>query len=487
MKDNERRLVIRNYLYSLAHQLLILILPLATAPYLAQTLQKENLGTFDYYQSIVSYFVLFGCIGISLYGQREIAYVKEDPAMRSKVFAELVILRLITLAASGAILYFAVIARSEQPILFSIVAAELIAAAFDISWFYQGLDNFRVQMIRNIAVKILFVVLVFLLVKTKEDLLCYSIAYVSVNVGGNLLTWFGVGKYLTRVPLKTLSLRRHLGPTLLLFLPQIATSVYTQLDKTMVGWLLDDGNASVAIYSYSEKIVKLSLTLITSLNLVMLSRVAGYQADGEEKRSVEAIKKSFRFSAGLAVPIACGLAAVTPRFVPWFYGENWEHCIPVMIILCPIVLFIGLSGVFGVQYLLPARRMKLYTLSVLSGTVSNFGLNLILIPRMGAIGAAIATVVAEFLVLLVQALALRREFGIRLYLSTWRYFVAGGAMGGAVYALGEALNRRMGGTLLQVSAGVLIYAFLLFVLRDPFFLQIVKKILKRGQKEEKEE
>ena len=168
-------------------------------------------------------------------------------------------------------------------------------------------------------------------------------------------------------------------------------------------------------------------------------------------------------------------------FVPWFYGEDWADCIPVMILLCPIVLFIGLSGVFGVQYLLPARRMKAYTFSVLVGAVSNFMLNFILIPRFGATGAAVATVAAEFLVLLAQALILRKEFGIRLYLSTWRYFLAGGIMGFAVYETGRLLQRRMGGTLLQVLEGVCLYALLLWILRDPFFLKLVRRVLRRKE------
>ena len=481
MDEKESRLVAKNYLYSLSYQVLILILPLATAPYLTRVLGKANLGSFDYAFSLVSYFVLFGCVGVSLYGQRETAYVKNDPERRTQVFWELVILRFFTLSAATAGFFLIVVAHSQRPALLAIVGAELVSAMFDISWFYQGLDNFRVQMARNFAVKLVFVLLVFLLVKNETQLLVYAASYTGVNVLGNLSTWLGLGRYLKKIPLRSLRFWRHLWPTVLLFLPQIATSVYTQLDKTMLGRMLDDGNISVAVYSYSEKIVKLALTVITSLNLVMLSRVAGYQSEGDQRRSVEAIRRSFRFSAALAFPIGCGLAAVAPMFVPWFYGEDWADCIPVMILLCPIVLFIGLSGVFGVQYLLPARRMKAYTFSVLIGAVSNFTLNFILIPRFGATGAAVATVAAEFAVLLAQAIILRKEFGVRLYLSVWRYLLAGAVMGFAVYETGRLLQRRMGGTLLQVLVGVCLYALLLWILRDPFFLKLVRRFLRRKE------
>ncbi len=477
MNANESRAVIKNYLYSLSYQLLTLILPLVTSPYLTRVLGKDNLGVFGYIQSITSYFVLFGCIGISLYGQREIAFVKKDPYRRTRTFYELCILRAFTLLFSAAVLYVAVIRRSEFPLLYGLFAIELVTAAFDVSWFYQGMDNFRLQTIRNYAVKILYVILVFLFVKNENDLQTYMICYVTVNLLGNLSIWLGIKKYLVPVGFHTLTFWRHLGPTVLLFLPQIATSVYTQLDKTMIGLITD--YSQVAIYDYSEKIVKLSLTVITSLNLVMLSRVTGMQAQGESKKAINAIRDSFRFSACLAIPIMFGLIAVTPMFVPWFYGDGWEGCIPVMIVLSPIVLFIGLSGVFGVQYLLPAKRMKAYTGSILTGTFSNLALNLLLIPRFQAVGAAISTVIAEFLVLLVQMILLRKEFGFSLILQTYKYWIAGAVMGVAVYFAGSWMQRRMGGTLLQVLIGAALYSALLWILRDSFFLGLIQMVKDR--------
>lgn len=470
-----RSKVLKNYLYSLSYQLIVLVMPLFLIPYLTKTLGETNLGVFDYIQAVVSYFVIFGSVGISLYGQREVAYVKNDPEKRSRIFWELFILRAAFLLVSLA-LYETLIARnSEQFLYYTLFAVEIVTGIFDVSWFFQGLEDFKIQTLRNFFAKTVQIILIFLFVKTEADLKIYILCYSLTNVFANLLLMFSTRRYLVKIPLRSMKIFAHFLPAFLLFLPQIATSVYTMLDKVMVGTLSDFDQ--VAFYSQPEKLVKLALTLVTSMNLVMLSRVADYQSAGDEEQIRRSIRTSFRFSVALACPLMFGLVAVAKRFVPWFFGPDWEESIPVMIILSPIVLLIGISGVFGVQYLLPTKRTGIYTFSVCTGTAVNLVCNWLLIPRSGAKGAAIATLIAEFAVLLVQRVALWDVFSPKIWLSTWKYFVSGAVMCCAVYYFGEFFNRRMGGTLLQVLLGAVLYVTLLWVLRDSFFLQTLERFL----------
>lgn len=472
MDGSGKSRVIRNYLYSLAYQMMGLVVPLLLIPYLTRVLGQTPLGIFDYIQAIVGYFSLFGSIGIALYGQREIASHKHDPEQRSRIFWELVILRAVFLFVSFLIYFFLIARNSGYTLYYALFAVELFSAAADVSWFYQGLEIFRLQTMRNLLAKVLCVLLVFFFVKKETDLTVYILCYALSNLVGNLSVWFRLKRHLVPVRISLSGLWHHLMPTLLLFLPQIATSVYTQLDKTMIGLLSDYDQ--VAFYSYAEKIVKVSLTVVTSLNLVMLSRAVDYHVSGDREKLRGAILSSFRFSCGMGLPIAFGLGALSRRFVPWFFGDGWEGSMPVMILLCPIVLFIGLSGVFGVQYLVPTRRNGLFTLSVCTGTVTNLILNFLLIPRMGAVGAAVSTVVAEGLVLAFQMIALRREFPLSIWKYTWKYFLASVIMCPAVYFVGEVLNRRMGGTLIQVLVGGVIYLTLLFLFKDELFLDLVR-------------
>ena len=132
----------KNYFYNLIYQLLTLILPLITTPYISRVLGAEKIGIYSYTTSVVTYFILFGSLGVSMYGQREIAYIGEDIGKRKKSFWEIVILRFITLAIATLIYYFTIIRTAgEYKIYYEILLFYLLASAFDISWFLQGLEE----------------------------------------------------------------------------------------------------------------------------------------------------------------------------------------------------------------------------------------------------------------------------------------------------------------------------------------------------------
>lgn len=271
----------------------------------------------------------------------------------------------------------------------------------------------------------------------------------------------------------------HLKRSVIMFLPQIATTVYAQLDRVMIGGLINDGNLQAGVYDNAEKIVKIALTVVTSIALVMLSRVANTFMKNDHEKARGYIYSSFRLYMCLSTPIMFGIAAIANTFVDRFFTDtpNAELITPVIIVLCPIILFIGGSSVFGTQYLLPTNRMKPYTFSVFTGMAVNVILNLVFIPVYGAKGAAIATVIAEFSVLAVQMIALRREFSPVMYLQCWRNFLSGAVMFVCVAAIGRLINSSTIASLfVQTASGVVIYFSLLFLLRDPF----IKKYLHAG-------
>lgn len=484
--------VVKNYLYNLSYQILLLIVPLITMPYLARTLGLENQGTFSVLYSVVSCFVMLGCVGLNIYGQREVAYFKNDPEACNRIFWEIEMMRILTHACSM-LLYFAFIWFNStvigiinvyEPMYFVLFGIELLSSMFDISWYYQGLENFKFQTMRNFIVKLLGLAMIFIFVRTKNDLWLYIVIYTGMNLAGNLSMWFHRLRYGRFVMPDAQRFSHHLRRSFIMFLPQIATTVYAQLDRVMLGGLINDHNLQAGMYDNAEKIVKIALTVVTSIGLVMLSRVANTFMSDNKEQTRSYIRASFRLYLCLAVPIMFGVAAIANVFVPRFFGDvaGFEQIVPAMIALCPIILFIGGSNVFGTQYLLPTNRMKPYTLSVFVGMGVNMTLNFILIPSMGAFGAAAATSMAELAVLIVQMIAVRKEFGPRMFLQGWRNFLSGAVMFVCVYSLGQLMGPTIQTLVTQIIIGVVVYFLLLFALRDSFvtsgFHRIVDKFTK---------
>lgn len=475
--------VAKNYLYNLSYQILILLVPLITTPYVSRVLGAKGVGIFSYTNSIVQYFILFGCIGLNLYGQREIAYVQHDKEKRNKVFWELLIFRIITVTISLVLFFCTLATHGQYAYVFFIMSLDIFASMVDISWFFQGIEEFRKIVVRNLIIKIVGVVLIFLFVKNSDDLIIYVICHSLTLLIGNFSIWFYLPKLVGKAAIKTLEIRRHIMPTIVLFLPQIATSIYTVLDKTMIGYLTGI-EEEVAYYEQGQKIVKIAMSLVTSLGTVMLPRVANLFKLKEMDKIKHYLSKSFRFVFFLAFPMMFGLMSVSCNIVPWFFGSGYNKVIPNMMIIAPVLVFIALSNITGVQFLLPVGRQRQYTLSVVVGCVVNCALNMLFIPVFLSIGAAIATIIAEFSVTVVQIYFTRHDFDYKdIAISNIKYIICSAIMFIPTYLLAKALSPSILHTMICVTVGGAVYFGLLLVMKDETLLEaIVKfntKVIKR--------
>ena len=472
----------KNYLYNLLTQILVMILPVATTPYLSRVLGETNLGIYNYALSIVNFFILFGCVGLNVYGQREIAAIGDDRVGRSRVFYELTLLRAVTLTASIAVFMFVLLPRVDHPQVYRILGIELLGSLFDVGWYFQGREEFRMQSLRTVVTRVISVACVFIFVRDENDLEVFCLCYALSLFVGNFSLIPALRHELCAVPKGSLRLKQHLLPVLWMFLPQAAANVYTQLDRTMIGLLTDHNYAEVTYYSQAEKIVKLSLSIITAIGSIMLSRVAAVLAKDDKAAAKAYIEKSFRFMLLLGWPIMVGVAVAAADFVPWFFGEGYDAVTPCMVLLSPLVLIISTSNILGTQYLLPARRMRAYTGSILCGMAVNCALNAVLIPRYAARGAVAATLVAETVVCGVQFFLLRGEFSPRLLLPGWRYVPAAAAMGVSVWALSQKLPGTVWATAVEVALGAAVYFGVTALERDPFLFEQAGSALAAAKK-----
>ncbi len=493
-----KKSIAKNYIYNMIYQVLILILPLVTTPYLSRVLGAEGIGIYGYTYSIVTYFILFGSLGVAMYGQREIAYAQENTEARKKVFFEIIIFRFITIAFATVFYYFFFIKGAEYQIYYQILLLELIAAAFDISWFFQGMEEFKRTVTRNVLVRICSVSLVFILVKTKEDLAKFTLIYSLADLIGNLSLWLYVPKYIKGAKVKNLNVLRHLPQITLLFIPQIANQIYKILDTTMIGALIVD-KAETGYYEQGQKVIRLLLTIVTSLGVVMVPRMASTYASGDNEKIKSYMKMSFRFVFFLAFPIMFGIMSISDAFVPVFFGTGYDKVVILINIICPILILMGMANVLGTQYLLPTKRQKEYTISVTVGVIANFLLNYILIKQYASIGASIATVLSELIVVAIQFQYIKKDISFKELLQmAWKYLASGIVMFVVCFVVRfiikfETINVMLvnisnsitmnqtyfiniASIISQMLVGMLTYFGMLIFLKDDYVFKFIDKI-----------
>lgn len=459
--------IIENYGYNLLYQILLIIIPLITTPYISRALGAQALGTYSYVQAICSYFSLFGVLGITIYGQREIACVQNDVKKRSQIFAELFTLKFITMSMFiGLYVLLAFILEDYSKLLF-VQGVELLAAVVDITWLAQGLEDFKKIVFRNILVKIISVILIFNYVKTPLDMMMYILCISGSSLLGNLFLWFSLNKYInvSDIVIKDIKIIGHLKSCFVYFVPQIAIQIYTLLDRVMLG-SMSNNMSYLGYYDQSQKIIKLILACITALSVTMLPRITAVYAQKDFLQMKCLIKQSFKFVFFMAFPMTIGLILIAPNFVSWFFGCSFANIDILICALSPIIIISSISSVIGTQYLIPTKKIWLYNKSVICGAIANFFLNLLLIPKYYAYGAVFGTIIAETLVSAIQVYYVRKEFNVAfLWLGAKPYILAAFCMGICLMGIRSFLETGIITTFVEIFTGGIIYIFALFLQR----------------------
>ena len=471
--------VLRNYIYNLSYQILTLITPFITTPYLSRVLGPDGIGLYSYTTSIVSYFILLASMGVSDYAQREIAYHQNDRYIQSRTFFEVLGIRNVLVVISLVSYYLFLTQVESDHTIYWIQAINIIAVLFDITWFFQGLEEFGKIVARNFLVRIVNIVAIFVFIHNPSDLNLYIFLIGFMNVVSGLSIWLYLPKYLVHVERKDIRPFRNFLIIIQLFLPQIAIQIYTVLDKTMIG-VITASPAQNGYYEQAEKIVKMTLMVVTSLGTVMIPRIASSYANGDIAMIRHYIMRSYRFVWLVALPMMFGLIGIIDQVIPWFFGTGYGPVGILVKVFSGLLLAIGINNVTGVQFLIPINKQNIFTLTVLIGAVLNFVLNLVLIPIFMSLGAAIASVTAETVIALVQFHFVKEYFSLIDVLSiSIKYFLCSLIM----FFVLEIVQFLMGypssilSTMSLVLIGCIIYGILLFIWKDSFFLETMEKIL----------
>lgn len=449
-----------NFIYNVAYQVLLIILPLVTAPYLSRVLGAVQLGEYSFTYSVANYFVLFAMLGVNNYGNRCVARARADRGGLSSEFWSVYALQALMTAVMCALYVAYAMLLSGDVVLALIWVPYVLSAGLDVNWLFFGLEEFRLTVTRNFVVKLATFALTLALVRGEHALLVYCALMSLSFLASALALWPFVRREVDLVRPTARSVLSHLRPNLILFVPVVAVSLYTVMDKVMLGWL----SASFAENGYFEnayKVATMPTAVITALGTVMLPRVTALLARGDREGAHRYLGVSMWAAMAMSFAFSFGVTGVAPVLVPVFFGEGFGPCEAAMCAIVADMPFMAWANVIRTQLLIPEGRDREYVASVVAGAVVNVAVNLALIPRLGALGAALGTFCAEAAVCLVQARAVSGEVSQGRWLRGALPFAAIGlAMCLAVRALGAALGPSVPTLALQVLAGAALYSML---------------------------
>ena len=405
----------KNFIYNLIYQILILIIPLITIPYVSRVLGAEGIGVYSYTYSIVYYFMLVAMLGINNYGNRTIAKIRDNKEELSKNFLGIYIVQLITaFIMSVTYLIYIFVFDNQYREIALIQTIYIFSAMFDVNWFFFGIEKFKLTITRNSIVKILSLILIFLFVKEKNDIYIYTLILAGSTLLSNVFLISFIRKYIHFTKLIKKDIIKHIKPCIVMFLPVIAVSIYKIMDKIMLGAI--SNMTEVGYYENAEKTTQIPLVIITALGTVMLPRASKMLSNGEEETLKVLIGKSMKFVMFLVFPIMLGIICISKDFSILFFGSEFEKSGILIQYLAITILFLSFGNVIRTQYLIPKEKDKEYIISPLLGAVVNLILNFIFIPMYGALGACYGTVLAEFVVVFYQTMKVRKELRIIKYI-----------------------------------------------------------------------
>lgn len=452
-----------NFIYNFMYQLLAIMVPLITSPYLARVLGAENIGISSWTSSVVFYFGIFITLGIDNYGSREIAYVRYSKERLTRRFWSIYFCQLINFMVV-LILYlmYAIFIAKNYRIILIVLVFSIITKGLDIAWFFSGMEEFKVTVVRNTIVKLITLICVFTFVKNENDLWKYVLINSLGSLIGQITLWPNIKRYVDFYIPSTKEIVKHIKPLWILFIPVLAISVFTYMDKYMIGVL--SNVTENGYYENADKIISVPKAFITTIGTVMLPRTAHLIATNQKEKGKYYIEVSMLFTMIMSSALAFGMAAVSDVFSVVFWGKSFAECGVLIKWLSPAIIFSVIGSVIRSQYFIPYARDKEYTISLIAGAVINFIINLILIPLLGALGAVIGTLCSEILLMSIQLFYVRKELPLKKYIKNgWIFFIFGIIMYISINIVKQKLDTSLKSLIVLILFGISIY-FVLFII-----------------------
>lgn len=464
-----------NYFYNLCYQILLVIIPIFLTPYLSRTLGAYEIGIFGFINSVVTIIITIGLFGVNTYGYREIAFCLDDLEKRTKLFIEIMILRCILL--SFAMITLVPFLFTKHSLYFFIMIFYIISQFLDVTWLFIGVENLKIVAVRNFLVKLTSTILIFIFVKSNKDLPIYFIIIslssfiISLSIIPNLRKYINVKRYKSRVISKQILF--HFINSFKLFLPQIGLVLFLQIDKIMLNFMC--GEEYVAYYDYADKITAIPLALLSAMCTAYIPYISKLLLSSNNNELSATINKLLDFSLLLAVPMTFGIAAIASNLIKWYLAPEFYPVIKTLYFFAPIIIINACINVFGNQYLTVKNSIKILSVSYFGALLIDIVFNLLFIKYLQDCGAAIATCLGLLFALFVQFFSVLKDFKITKFFEKLKFFIAGILMFVCVFFLSNKLNSGLISTCILILIGIIIYLIVLLLLRQEYFLKMLKK------------
>ena len=385
-----------------------IVFPLITFPYVTRILLPAGTGRVSFAVSIITYFSMFAQLGIPTYGIRACAKVRDDKEKLSRIVHELLMINmimvLISYVAFGLSL-FAVPRFARDKELLLVISITILLNAMGVEWLYKALEKYSYITIRSVVFKLIALVAMFALIHDESDYIIYGAITIFAASASNVLNFINLRKYVILKPLGGYQLKKHLKSMLVFFSMSVATVIYTNLDSVMLGFMKDD--AQVGIYTAAVKVKSILVTLVTSASAVLLPRASKFVDQGKMEDFYRILKKTLHFIIVVALPMCIYFILFANESILLLSGKAFADATLPMQIIMPTLLLIGITNLTGIQMMIPLGMERYVLYSEIGGALVDIILNAILIPEYGAAGAALGTLVAELVVLLIQLFAVR--------------------------------------------------------------------------------
>ena len=478
------RKIAKNYIYNAAYQILVIITPLVTAPYISRVLHTDGVGLYSYTSTIATVFALFAGLGFSAYGQREIAYNHGDKHKQSIIFFEIVIFRaFLTIFVTIAYLVFS-LEKTRYTLYLLPQVLTVLAIMFEMSFYFQGVENFKIIVARNAVVRLVTVICTFVFVKTENDIGIYIALHAISPFVCNLIYCLVIRNYIEKIKLCELHPFRHFKGSIEFFLPMIAVQVYSYLDKIMLGSYMET-TIENGYYEQARKMTQIIVSVIVALNTVMMSRISTLYANDKKDKIVDHYSQTFSIIIMMTLPICAGLLLVSDNFVVWFFGSDFQKVSLLMKLSSPLIIFMCIGNFVGVQFLGPTGLQNRMTISYVIAALVNIGLNAMLIPRWASIGAMIASIIAELISCTIQMYFLMNsEFRFNLLKGMWKYILSTVVMSGFVILAHCLFHYQMIiATLCDTIIGIIVYGGCLTLAKERNVFELFTYIKKKKRKD----
>lgn len=452
-KDNAKT----NFLFQMLYQIVTLAIPLIIAPYLTRTLGDSSLGVYTYTYSIAFCFMAIARLGIDKHGQRVIASVRDDNTKLRVTFWSLYSVHVFcTIVALLLYFGFVFLFAKKYHTVYLIQGLALSGVLFDITWFFYGIENFKIVVLENLCVKIAELVLIFSFVKSKADLNIYTLIMSGSLCLGYIVILPFLVKNVKPIRFTWNDVKQHFKPLCILFVAVIATTIYQMIDKTLLGVLSTEAN--VAYYEYANKIVNVPVNLVYVMGTVLMPRACAYAAKGDKDNQLKYMNYSLHFVCFLSCASIFGLTSVAKLFSVIYYGIDFSFSGGVIMALAPVIILLGIENIIRTQYMIPNHMDKQFTGCLLITAIINMILSAILIPFTGVFGAVIGTLIAEFICTIVQMFICRSFISIKQILKIFiPYLMAGIFMSGVIYIVKSYGNSTVWHLVVQIIIGGLFY------------------------------